>query len=442
MSADGKTIPAGNLRKGIWLRKAVVSVILASSAVFVPEDQAVAVDSVAIVDTSATVYNLKVEHFDAYLVGQHGMVVLMACDIQRVFKNLNPKLAEKLKDLKGFDQLLANAEVVKAIEGLGTKRDLFLENLLSQNPNVKPVSNLLTYHISEIDPQMIDVWKLLDENNNTHKKMDFEFLKENKGKSKTKILDAVKKENDKEVSLVVKAGSTTNLAKSLDVLETTEPAMAQALRDAFEQGDRTIFKEEVVVNKLKTLLDKDYIGTKTMVSQVRAVMIKDFNEKMGEVLSFDELMRLTNKSDTYPNGLNLVSENGSRGAMFETWFNTKFKSAKEFGGNLKHKYAVSITDRDGKVRTIVIDKYYDESGKVIGVELKHTQELLSKSVGEQLDDRLIALESNQGIEKFIYVFTDAKTAQNNSSRIKQLLGEETKIYFIEPKTEELIEVIR
>ncbi|MDJ1498133.1 polymorphic toxin-type HINT domain-containing protein, partial [Cytophagaceae bacterium DM2B3-1] len=81
VSADGKTIPAGNLRKGIWLRKAVVSVILASSAVFVPEDQAVAVDSVAIVDTSATVYNLKVEHFDAYLVGQQGMVVSTICPV-------------------------------------------------------------------------------------------------------------------------------------------------------------------------------------------------------------------------------------------------------------------------------------------------------------------------------------------------------------------------
>ncbi|MDJ1482963.1 polymorphic toxin-type HINT domain-containing protein [Cytophagaceae bacterium YF14B1] len=417
VGADGKTISAGNLRKGIWLRKAVASVMLASSSVFVPEAQAVAVDSVAIVDTSATVYNLKVEQFDAYLVGQQGMVVLMACDIQRVFKNLNPKLAEKLKDLKDFDQLLANSEVVKAIEGLDTKRDLFLENLLSQNPNVKPVSNLLTHHVSEIDPQMIDVWKLLDENNNTHKKMDFEFLKDNRGKTKTEILEAVKKENDKEISLVVKAGSTTNLAKSLDVLETTEPTMSQALRDAFEKGDRTIFKDEVV-NKLKMLLDKDYIGTKTMVSQVRAVMIKDFNEKMGEVLSFDELMKITEKVEN--GGIGLVSQQGSRGSMFESWFEKNF--TEKLG--LQGKYSGTF---DGD--QFVIDCHYfrvvNNSNYIIGVELKHIDGLLSGEPFIQLERyaKMIKDRLNTRIVRIEYVFSKFDVANSNKAIIKQVFDD-------------------
>ncbi|MDJ1498964.1 hypothetical protein QNI19_38920 [Cytophagaceae bacterium DM2B3-1] len=144
VSADGKTIPAGNLRKGIWLRKAVASVILASSSVFVPEAQAVVVDSVAIVDTSATVYNLSIRNADTYFIGIEGVQVLDLCGVikqlDEVFENfasLNPsikkKIAEKLEQVGLTQKVVQNPDLYKTFIGNLAENTKLLQSLQAKH---------------------------------------------------------------------------------------------------------------------------------------------------------------------------------------------------------------------------------------------------------------------------------------------------------------------
>ena len=340
--------------------------------------------------------------------------------LQSRFPGISNQLANGLSQLADIEKLLAKTELVNAIESLGQKRNSFLESLLSRNASVKPPANLLSNHLDEIDEQIIAVWQVLDQNSNIHKKVDFEFLKENKGKSTDQILEAVRNPKDRPVSELVEA-TWSNVQKNLAVLETTEEKMAEALRRAFEQGDRSIFSEAVMA-KLRVMLDKNHIGGKTMASQVRETMIKEFNETMGKSLSFDQLMNITRKDQ-----LDLVSQQGSRGSMFESWIEHNLGTHLGLNGKKSLVYNGKQITIDNHRIVVLADKRI-----VIGVELKHIDDRLAGEPLEQLKRYGELLRNNsieiKGIE---YIFSSESIAKLNENLIRLTLPNNTfRIYYI------------
>ncbi|MDJ1482966.1 polymorphic toxin-type HINT domain-containing protein [Cytophagaceae bacterium YF14B1] len=231
VGADGKTISAGNLRKGIWLRKAVASVMLASSSVFVPEAQAVAVDSVAIVDTSATVYNLKVEQFDAYLVGQEGMVVKVPCKIQAQVLALGITPAD-FPTSQMYDDFLIDA----------THLDLSI------------------FHKTHLD-----AWKVLYESGSPNLRKNSEIVQKMKSALETKNRPA--NLSNKDIATAI--GSSSSKEKMIDNLikATDEDAYKKALSDvsaraqlaaylkaAFPKGSKAVAAAEAINQNFKKIL--------------------------------------------------------------------------------------------------------------------------------------------------------------------------------------------
>ncbi|MDJ1470980.1 hypothetical protein [Xanthocytophaga flava] len=231
VSADGKTIPAGNLRKGMWLRKAVASVMLASSSVFVPEAQAVVVDSVAIVDTSATVYNLKVEQFDAYLVGQEGMVVKVPCKIQAQVLALGITPAD-FPTSQMYDDFLIDA----------THLDLSI------------------FHKTHLD-----AWKVLYESGSPNLRKNSEIVQKMKSALETKNRPA----NLSNTDIATAIGSSSSKEKMIDNLikATDEDAYRKALTDVsaraqlaaylkagFPKGSKAVAAAEAINQNFKKFL--------------------------------------------------------------------------------------------------------------------------------------------------------------------------------------------
>ena len=135
------------------------------------------------------------------------------------FPGISDNLAERLSRLADIDKLLSKQSVIDAINGLPAgKRERFFESMTKDNSFVKPPDNLLKNHIGQIDEQIVEVWRKLDATGNDNKKVDFEFLKENKGRTQEQIRNALDNANIR--------------LEQAARLEATRPAVAEFLRES------------------------------------------------------------------------------------------------------------------------------------------------------------------------------------------------------------------
>ena len=349
------------------------------------------------------------------------MIADVTADLQNAFPGISQAVVNNLSELVGIEKLLSNNNLVKVINELGDRRNRFFESLSKENSLVKPPDNLLKQHLGELNEQHIEVWKKLDEWGNDNKKVDFDFLEKNKNfESEDDLRKALSSSSDDLVADLIQAGMSI-IEKNIIILKTTEPKMAEALQKAFQSGDRSIFREETIA-ALKQVFEKDWIGNKITASQVREGMIKEFNEQMGKLLNYDELMNLTEKS-----GLDLVTQQSSRGSMFESWFEHKF--TQELG--LKGKYSDVFNGE-----RFVIDSYYLKTinGKdfIIGVELKHIDGIISGETLIQLNNygQIVKEYAKTRIIKIEYIFSKFEIASKNKNTISQAFGLNKNFYTI------------
>jgi hypothetical protein len=426
LTGDGRVLPAAWLEKGSQLKVYPKTELLASLQSYASTGS-LRVDSVTRLDTVVTVYNLKVEEFGTYFVGREGFWVKDACqviaELTGKFSNLDPKLAKRLSEVPGIGTLLGPGKdnVVRAINALpAEKRIAFFNTLLSENSMIQPASNLLGKNVDKIDEQIVSAWQILEQNGKVHKKMDFAFLNAHKTLPEEQLLIAAQKANDVPLAGLVTSGQSM-LQKNLTILETTEPSMAQALLKAFEGNDRSVFSE-LVIAKLRALFERNHIGNKTMASQVRETMVKEFNETMGKSLSFDELMNITSKGQ-----LDLVTQQGSRGSMFESWIEHNLGTQLGLNGKKSLVYNGKQITIDNHKIVVLADRRI-----IIGVELKHIDDRLQGEQLEQLKRYGELLRNNsieiKGIE---YIFSSESIAKLNENLIRLTLPTNTvKIYYI------------
>jgi hypothetical protein len=339
--------------------------------------------------------------------------------IRDTFSRIKDDELRELLNLNGISKLLTKTNVLKAINELGiTKRSRFFESLSKDNNFVKPPGNLLKNHINEIEENHLKVWEKLDEWGNDNKKVDFDFLDKNKNfTTEDELRKSLTTASDVSVADLIKSGMEI-WEKNVAILKTTEAGMAEALEKAFQQGDRSVFREETI-KELKKVFDKDWIGNKQMASQVREGMIKELNETIGKSVSFDELMNITEK-----NRLNIVSQQASRGAIFESWFEHNFTQQLGLRGKKSGKYKNPLTNQE---EPFTIDCHYFENNLVVGVELKHIDDILTGEPLNQLRRYIDIIKnrnlSNIPLKRIEYIFSKEIIANKNKRIIKGLFDE-------------------
>jgi hypothetical protein len=124
--------------------------------------------------------------------------------------------------------------------------------------------------------------------------------------------------------------------------------------------------------------------------------------------------------------LDLVSQQGSRGSMFESWFEKNFTQELDLKGKKSLVYNSKQITIDNHRIVILADKKI-----VIGVELKHIDGRLSGEPLEQLKryGELIK-DSNVEIKGIEYIFSKKSVAQLNEENIINTLGAKAKILYV------------
>ncbi|VAX01184.1 hypothetical protein MNBD_GAMMA22-3073 [hydrothermal vent metagenome] len=172
------------------------------------------------------------------------------------------------------------------------------------------------------------------------------------------------------------------------------------------------------------------------LGSVRSKIVKKLNELLGTNLNIIELRRLDK----------IITEQGSRGSVFEHWVRANFQDPLSTITRLRGKAPPfnAVSSTSGVVKNVQFDAHFITtmaSGRVfLGVEIKHIDGLLQGDSLAQLT-RYAALVKNPG--KYLsngqtfqqiavrYVFSSETIARKNAAIIRKQLGANTVIYFVD-----------
>jgi peptidoglycan hydrolase-like protein with peptidoglycan-binding domain len=206
--------------------------------------------------------------------------------------------------------------------------------------------------------------------------------------------------------------------KNLALWEITEPALVAAYRNKTLPAN--------VQKAIDKLIDTNLLGTSGLnsgLANARGKVVATMNKAIGESSTIADIRRLDE--------LNLISQQASRGSVFEEWIRFNHKNgklgAKDWGELLgKLSFSAEELKSLGIFKTIIGDAHYLDDGSKILVEFKNITGKLSGEPIEQMRNYKKLIDAGK-IDEVEYVFSTLEAAEKNYDQLIKEFGKKNVI---------------
>lgn len=242
--------------------------------------------------------------------------------------------------------------------------------------------------------------------------------------------------------------SLSEAQKRLAILHNTEPKLALMLEQAmFPNATVKIINQtggaagtgvtisKTLADDIKAALEAIPVGNPSTVKMdtVRGKIVKKINEKLGKELDIANVRALDN----------VLSEQGSRGSIFEHWvrkhFSSQIRSLLDKAPPFK-----GVKGTANKAKNVQLDSFFEvgsgQTLSIVGIEMKNVSDVLTGEPLQQLL-RYKELVTNPSAYKsggktyakieIRYVFSSKTVAELNEALIQSHLGSNAVIYYVD-----------